>query len=68
LNANIGQVARPNSDRAVYFGGNDDKWCFKLWVVTVGNHDYTEFTMGRIVFPQTVFDMLDLLEIFRRCW
>ena len=24
--------------------------------------------MGRIVFPQTVFDMLDLLEILRRCW
>jgi hypothetical protein len=36
--------------------------------VTVWNHNNTEFTMSGILNPQTIFDMLDLLEILRRCW
>ena len=45
-----------------------DKRCFNLRVVTVWSHDNTEFTMSGILTPQTIFDMLDLLEILRWCW
>jgi hypothetical protein len=68
LNANIGRVGRANGERAEYFGGNDMiNGVSTSGSSRSGNHDYTEFTMGRILIPQTFFDMLDLLEILRRC-
>jgi hypothetical protein len=36
--------------------------------VAVWNHNNTGFTMSGILNPQTIFDMLDLLEILRRFW